>query len=320
MASAQVKPCWRALVLTILALSTSSNAVILGCSDVNCPLDQNHNPQCSIANSTASGIGLTSVNSALSTSQPLTWTLLVQEIKADQNMFERDFFLGTPPSLDLSSNSSSLKSACALFFDGIATKLRFPGSDREYDQGTCDDALNSTCVADLLTQGHDELDKIIKSNQNTSDEASVCNSLSDALRDHAPASCTAPADGKWGTLLARPLTGANASKPVNQGTCHPTNEPGYALTQVAANQIQSPSRNVNDLEPILLGITPIMIITHGGGSSDIENSLTCLKTVGSKPGNETAQHGNGAAANLAFSPPAFGLWTLIMAGVLFFSW
>ena len=283
-------------MLAMIAFSRTSTAEIFSCDAVNCPSDQYNQPQCVVGNSTARAIGITSVKSSLSTPQPLTWTLSVQLLNEQNNTFERDFFLGTPASLKLQQLSPSPKEACSLFFEGVAPKLRFPGTAPEYDQGTCNDALTVSCVNDLRTQTYDELNKILSDNKrNGSDTTAICTSLVDALRDHAPSLCPMAVDGKWGDILARPLTGLNASQPVTQESCHPTTERDYSLTLVAANRVNITSRNTKDLESVLYAITPIMTIVYGDAVKDVEVDLACLKTVGPKNQTTTKKDSGGAS-------------------------
>ena len=279
--------------LVLLSLSRLSIAQLSSCDAVNCPLDQYGNFECAVGNITAGALGVTSFSSPLS-SQPLTWTILVQSIKGQLNSFERDFFIGAPPSLNLSSSQSQ---ACGLFFDGVATKTEFPGTDPEYDQGTCNDALTQSCVNDLRTQARTELAKIrgASGGDNSSSPASVCGKLGDVLRDKAPATCSVASGGSWGVVLARPLTGEAASPPVKLGDCHPTTGEDYNLALVASNRLNAPSRNTTDVAPILFGVTPIMTVVYGGGIPESEMDLSCLKTAGPKTNSRTNKQSLAAA-------------------------
>lgn len=278
-------------ILVSISLLHSSYAEIASCDQAKCPNGSYNTPQCVLGNMTASAIGISTFNSSLSSPQPLTWTLLVQAIRDGSNDFERDFILGKPPTLNLQqTNNTSQPQACSLFFEGVGTRLRFPGTDPEYDQGTCNDAITAACVNDLRTQGHDELNKILREDgRNGSTTDSVCTKLGNALQDHAPSSCAIAVDGKWGDLLTRPLTGQNASLPIPQGDCHPTTEDNYNLSLVAANRISLPSRNTSDLASVMFGITPIMTLVFGNGVPDVEVDLTCSKTVGIKAAPATNQ-------------------------------
>ena len=290
-------------VTTIYLLASSSYAQISGCDAVDCPTDQ-----CILGNATAAALGILSFNTSLSP-QPLTWTLLVQALDAQQNLYERDFFLGTPRSLNLSKNTSTrltgYPQACSLFFEGIAPQLRFPGSDSLHDQGTCNDALDADCVADLQAQAKSELSKVLhnSSSENNSKSTTlaspVCDALRTALRDKAPTSCTLASGGHWGSILSRPLISSQSPPPIQQGTCHPTTGgKDYELTLIAADQTNAASRNTTDIEDTMYGITPIMTVVYGGigrDDQDAEIDLSCLKAIDSNVSgrNLTAQKDSG---------------------------
>ncbi|KAL9129499.1 MAG: hypothetical protein Q9217_002059 [Psora testacea] len=163
---------------------------------------------------------------------------------------------------------------------------KFPGDDPEYDQGTCNDALTARCASDLQHQAHTELTTILRNSQGNSSTA-VCSSLSDSLRDKPPISCSTVNGGDWGTILARPLTGTNASQPLKPGNCHPMSGKGYNLTLVAVNRVNTPSRYVTDIKPVLFGITPLMTVIYGDQMRDPQVDLSCLKTIGPKRDNNT---------------------------------
>ena len=282
-------------ILVSIILSHSSYAEIVSCDEAKCPTGSYNTPQCVLGNMTAGAIGISNFNSLLSSPQPLTWTLSVQAISNQNNVFERDFILGKPPTVNLQQTNSSQPQACSIFFEGVATKLRFPGTDPEYDQGTCSDAITAACVNDLRTQGYDDLKNILrKEERNGSSTMSVCTRLGNALRDHAPSSCAIAVDGKWGDLLVRPLTGQNNSLPIPKGSCHPTTKDDYDISLVAANRISTASRNTSDIQAVLFGVTPIMTLVFGNGVPDVEVDLTCLKTVGLKAGT-AANKDSGAA-------------------------
>ncbi|MCJ1366313.1 hypothetical protein MMC16_005441 [Acarospora aff. strigata] len=280
------------VALALLSLSRLSIAQLSSCDAVACPLDEYTKPRCVIGNTTARAIGVSSFTSPLS-SQPLTWTIAVQSIDEPPNSFERNFFIGTSPSLKMTDGGSSRSQACALFFEGVATRTKFPGSDPEYDQGTCNDALTQSCVDDLRTQARAELANIRGGRDNSSSSASVCASLGDALRGRAPKTCSVASDGHWGDILVRPLTGATAAPPVKQGDCHPTVGKDYDLALVASNRLTPLSRTSRDLAPILFGVTPIMTVVYGGGVPEPQMDMSCLKTIGPK-GNTSTKRAGGA--------------------------
>lgn len=236
---------------------------------------------CTVGNSTAVGIGIITTNSSLSAPEPLTWTIAIQPTKENntRRAFERDFFLGTPPSLDLRNTS---RGACALIFDGVSSNLTFNDHNPQYGaNGTCDNALGPACVSDLRSQSVTELQLILGADGVVDEDTSgTCEALASALREHAPASCSAAGSGNWGTLLARPLTGRNVSMPLpSGGACHPTTERDYVLTPIARNRVETASGNVTDVIAAGHGVTPLVTVVWGGEVRATEADMVCLKVV-----------------------------------------
>ncbi|KAL8848473.1 MAG: hypothetical protein Q9221_006524 [Calogaya cf. arnoldii] len=239
---------------------------------------------CVIGNTTALEIGIHSFNISLLSPQPLTWTLATQAVKNQGTTVERDFLLGSPPSTNLQGTNSSRIQACSLFFEGVANRLRFPGTDPEYDQGTCDDAFTAACVSDLRKQSQDELTKIMsnEAGDNFSNNSSTCDTLGNALRDRAPTSCAVATNRAWGNVLARSLTNSTTAPPISQGKCHPTTGVNYDLASIAVSRIEIPTYANVKLQSALFGVTPIMTVAYSDKGADVEIDLTCLKTIGPK--------------------------------------
>ncbi len=282
--------------LVVISLARFSFAQISNCDAVGCPVDEYSKPRCAVGNTTnARGLGVTSFRTPLS-NQSLTWTVLVHSVDEPPNSFSRDFFLGTPPSLNLTDGGASQHQGCALFFDGVTTTAKFPGESPEYDQGTCNDALRSNCVDALRSQVQAELASLRPgSSNNASSAASVCGRLGDALRSNIPRPCRIAVDGRWDEIQVRALTGPTVASPAPRGDCHPTVEKDYNLTLVASHRLTAPSRNSTELASILFGVTPIMTVVYGGNTSEPAIDMTCLKTVGSRA-NMTIDMPNAAAS------------------------
>lgn len=295
--------------LLILSLSLVSVAQLSACDAVDCPLDQNHNPTCTVGNSTAIDIGVGNFSTPLS-DQPLTWTLSVQSLRDGQSSFERNFFLGTPPELNLRTRSPSDTQLCAIFFNGAIYRAYFPGTDAVMAQGTCNDALTPACVSDIRQQAEDF--RVDNGNGSTS----FCSDLGEALRRQAPPSCTVASDGEWTNVQARPLTGSEVPSPLPRGDCTPTTGENYALTQIESARIDLPSRNYSDIETVLYGVTPIMTVTWNSENQTVlDSELSCLKAVGPQEnGTAGSQEGGGGRieAGLSLGIGFFGmLWMLI---------
>jgi hypothetical protein len=170
----------------------SSAQALVGCDAVNCP----------IGNTTASQLGIASLTSAISP-DPLTWTVA---FRAGTNILNqpsatRDYYLGVPPSINLSATTAY--TSCALFVEGVTSTLHFPGLTRGVDVGDCTDALGSQCSRDLLGQALTELGTTRVGNSVKT--ASVCGLLPDALSGTAPQSCSraAKGGGSWGSVVAK---------------------------------------------------------------------------------------------------------------------
>ncbi|KAF7918587.1 hypothetical protein EAE99_008781 [Botrytis elliptica] len=175
---------------------------LVGCDAVSCPTTYRQ-AHCTVGNTTLSELGITSFNTSLDIS-PFIWTLGIQEIidpaNSSRALWDRNYFLGTPPSVvDLTSSSRG----CALFFDGISADLSFPGVDRSTTVGSCQDALSSLCVNDLLSQSQSQILSLMKDSKKTQTELNICAELQSALQSQAPASCDAVASHDWGTIIVR---------------------------------------------------------------------------------------------------------------------
>ncbi|TGO11276.1 hypothetical protein BTUL_0113g00060 [Botrytis tulipae] len=295
----------------------------VGCDSVNCVTRYNP-PTCPINNITLSVIGITSFNTSVDSS-PFAWTLGIQEseetvepsvptthLKHRQTSssptapvkptptysfnitLSRDFYLGTPPTVNLTSESNTL--GCALFFDGIASDLTFGTSAT----GTCNDALTASCVDDLLAQSQSRMAKILSSSLSTRDETDVCNALKSAIKSQAPASCTAAKNGSWGDIVAQGLSSpiSPPSTPKSPDCIPPTGE-NYELSLIHNTK---PSSIVDVAHFALLsdlakgafydGITPILTVLWNTSSlndtstivASAESHLSCLKVVESTNG------------------------------------
>ncbi|KAL8706354.1 MAG: hypothetical protein Q9225_007965 [Loekoesia sp. 1 TL-2023] len=213
-------------VLVALSLIQPSVAQLSSCDAVNCLLDEYNKPTCSVGNTTAQAIGISNFSIPIS-SQELTWTVAVQSLNETQSTFERDFFLGTPADLNLKARSSLELQVCAIFFNGAANKASFPGDDPEYSQGTCDDALATSCVNDI----HDQAQAFRLEDYNGSNKSnSFCEGLGKALSIEAPQSCTIASGHEWSDVEARPLTGSDVPDLLQKSNCTPTTGHNYALT------------------------------------------------------------------------------------------
>lgn len=181
-----------------------ADAQLVGCGSVACPMLSPPQVECAVGNTSLAAVGVAGLNTTISP-QPLTWTIGIQQKSGQpdsQVSLDRDFFLGTPPALQLSASTSFI--GCALFFDGVEAKLAFRPSNEEDPRtqvGTCSDVLTSNCVTDLVSSARAQLPSLVGAT--SGNESATCAALGAAVADHAPSSCTIAQKGAWGTLLSR---------------------------------------------------------------------------------------------------------------------
>ncbi|KAM0134844.1 hypothetical protein ACHAO1_005451 [Botrytis cinerea] len=308
----------------VLSISTITKAqALVGCDSVNCGTQYNP-PSCLVDGATLSAIGITSFNTSVNSS-PFTWTLGIQEsdetaessvptthLKNRQTSsypvgpvkptatysinitLSRDFYLGTPPTINLTSESNT--HACALFFDGIASDLTFGTSAT----GTCNDALTASCVDDLLAQSQSQMAKLLSGTSNAQNETNICSALQSAIKSQAPTSCIAAKSGSWGDIFAQglssPISPPNTPKSPD---CIPTTGENYELSLIhntTSSSIADVSHSVllSDLAKgkFYDGITPILTVLWNTSSfndtsfiaTSAESHLSCLKVVESTNG------------------------------------
>lgn len=185
--------------LLLVLLFDSANAQIASCTEVGCPADLPY-VRCALDNQPFLAIGVTNLTTTLS-QDPLTWTVghKSREPSGDDHMNPnlRIFYLGQPPSLNLRDDDSI--TMCALFFNGIASKLNFNNSAAASDvsrlRGTCEDALTTSCVSDWTQQA-----QVLAKYSNAANF--TCDRLAENLRANPPKSCKV-AKGSWGKVTAR---------------------------------------------------------------------------------------------------------------------
>lgn len=178
------------VVLFPLLFGNFALAELFGCDAIGCPVDEYRTAQCKVGNATLKAVGITNVTTTVDT-RPLTWTLGLQELQTAGNgiqtalTLDRNFYLGTPPSLQLNGTTG-----CALFFEGIAANLT--ATDKE--NFTCSDALNKDCVSDLITQSQASGDAL--------SDSDFCNKLRDSLVNKPPSTCNG-VKSSWGTIVVQ---------------------------------------------------------------------------------------------------------------------
>ncbi|KAJ9609907.1 hypothetical protein H2200_006236 [Cladophialophora chaetospira] len=239
-------------------------------------------------NTTNSFIGTTSFTTSISANNvPLTWTVGASSPNQDSSSnstdatFQKNFYLGTPPELNLASSINF--AGCALFFEGIARSLPLNGT-AEYGSVSCSQALQDNCVNDLLSQATKQMKALGRSGNG--DSQSVCDALQSTLETNPPQSCTI-ATVTWGSIIAKALTGSQSpsSSHISQTTCHPaSNVNGGSDYNIALIETQTvTSEDVSsDIAPFFYSLTPILTVFYsasGSTSSLPEAQLSCLKVV-----------------------------------------
>ncbi|KAF2274409.1 uncharacterized protein EI97DRAFT_460263 [Westerdykella ornata] len=256
-------------------------AELLGCDAVGCPMAPYQDAQCKVGNATLQVIGIANVTTTVDT-RPLTWTVGQQEAESGRNgaqiTYDRNFYLGTPPSLQLKNTTG-----CALFFEGIAASLTPP--DR-FGNFSCSDLLNKDCISDLITQAQTAVNPGEAAN-----DSDFCNKLREALGNKRPSTCNG-VQGSWETMVARPLTGDQALQKMDQSQCRPTTGDNYDLFLVHSQRQHPSSRELKELA----AVTPVMTVFREADDTNAE--LSCLGFVETKAG--LVAQGSSAGINAPF--------------------
>lgn len=189
------------LASTVSLWQTQSvRAQILSCKDLgsSCPTG-GETSSCYLQGQFLDAIGVVDLSTAASTEE-LSWTVGYIPSQGGNGVVvpdSREFYLGQPPSLSLHNSKSIM--ACALFFDGVASKLTFNSSETarglSSSRGTCADALTASCATDWTRQAQDVASQL-------NGTSFSCERLADELRSHPPASCTM-AKKSWGAVTAQ---------------------------------------------------------------------------------------------------------------------
>ncbi|KAF3057233.1 hypothetical protein GL218_06102 [Daldinia childiae] len=263
------------------------NQTIVGCVDVECPVSSTSNvdDNCTVAD-TGSFIyvGLTRVptdNDALS---GLSWSKGFNVGSSDNKReFQSTFYLGTPPDLQLDNSTG----ACAVFLHGASRNLAFPGDNHETAQGTCADAMGSSCVDALVSRAR----TLVNGYNSGSERLSVseaCSRLQSDLEDSKDEACARISEGHWSNFTSAALTGEDASQPISQqqnssSTCWPVIPKQDDLTLVSQYNYTGDT-TFNDLEKAMWAITPIITVFYSAGNGSLvtetEASMSCIKVVG----------------------------------------
>ncbi len=123
------------------------------------------------------GTGVVSFDSNITTEGPLARTvgaLNAPDSKAHPSPMGRAFYLGTPPSLNLSEATDF--GACTAFLCNLTSALQLPTGISDFNDFSYDSVMEPQCAQDVIVQAHNELLRLLE-------DASY-----DAARDVSP--CT----------------------------------------------------------------------------------------------------------------------------------
>ncbi|KAI1657773.1 hypothetical protein F4813DRAFT_359511 [Daldinia decipiens] len=282
-----------AFVISALAAAAAQvqaqdlNKTIVGCADVECPASSTSsvNDKCTVADTDSFiYVGLTRVptdNDALS---GLSWSKGFKVGSYNNNRdYESTFYLGTPPDLQLNNSTG----ACAVFLHGASKNLAFPGDNDETAQGTCTDAMGSSCVDALVSRAT----TLVNGYNSGSERLSVseaCSRLQKDLEDSKDEACARISQGSWSNFTSAALTGTNASQPIGQqqnssSNCWPVIPKQNDLTLVSQYNYTGDD-TIKELERAVWAITPIITVFYSAGNGSLvtetEASMSCLKVVG----------------------------------------
>ena len=180
-------------IFLVLSTIRPVSSQLVGCSapGMNCSTeDTPPNPgPCSFFDD---GVGVVSADSNITTEGRLTWTVVAGDRTGSFKGYQyRDFYLGTPPSLDLATVTSF--GACSIPFWNVTDRLQLPANFDDFDNFGCNTVMGDDCAQDLLSQARTEIAAIMSdSTYDPTTQGSPCGLILDKLNTGSfPASCVA---------------------------------------------------------------------------------------------------------------------------------
>ena len=220
-----------ALSCVFLSILIRNTHALVGCDAAGCPVDSSDNTLCTLGGIQLTAVGIDNFTAPLADQETLTWTVGERSVVSESDaQMEQNFYLGSPPSLQLHSQSAF--GGCALFFKDAANDLSFlstgsvttPLSRRKNlsrslsvensaglptsasglrGNGTCADALGTPCVNALLSQASTLMSM---SNATGPFDDNFCQRFANALQNSAPKNCSAASpSGVWGTIMGKSM-------------------------------------------------------------------------------------------------------------------
>jgi hypothetical protein len=127
--------------------------------------------------------------SNITTDGPLSWTVMAGDRKGGgkvPNSSGRTFYLGTPPSLEVSKVTDF--GACSTVFWNFTATLQLPAGASDPDDLGCQAVMGDQCARDVVSQVRTELLRLMNATNNTPDEAFPCSQIKNMI-DTPPESC-----------------------------------------------------------------------------------------------------------------------------------
>ena len=183
-----------AILHSLLCIIPLVSSQIVGCNgpNITCAASRRKNDNegsCSYER-TNPGIGFISIESNITSHRPLTWTLIEGDRTPKDNEFSyRDFYLGSPPSLDLQNITDF--GGCALVLGGnLTSDLQLPRSSNGLDNFGCGTVMGDLCAQDIAAMVRGELLGLL-SDTSYEGDLSPCNEVGRRLQNTTyPESCT----------------------------------------------------------------------------------------------------------------------------------
>lgn len=185
------------LVPFAIIFSNTAAQTVQSCDSALCPSGHNLDTFCPLGNVNASNIGIANLSTPLSPA-PFTWTTAYSddiEETGNAYKFSRNYYLGVPN--DIRLNDTNKVAGCALFFHGLSQRLKFTDPATFESTGTCQEAMGTDCVTDLLSQAQ----KTISENQVVN--TTVCSALQATLNETGLKSCNFTQNGGLGLMTAK---------------------------------------------------------------------------------------------------------------------
>jgi hypothetical protein len=264
---------------------------------------------CQVSNQTLRNVGITSYKVGTIAGNPsLAWTVGVANYdhinssNSNQRNIERTFYLGTPPSLDLTASDLPF-AGCAFYLTRANNENIFYDSNTasSSSQTQCQDNLGIDCVLSLISL----LSELSKASTANNSVAETCSSIASSMRSQPPSQCDRLISLN-ASITGTPLTGSSAPVPLNPqenstSNCYPTLPKTNELTRIFSYNI-SATLDLGTTAPPLLGETPVMSLFYstaaGNATSTQEPDVhfSCLKIVDSNDASEATKN-NGSSGH-----------------------